>query len=233
MRKENEEERAPTVCGGGQRLLLLSEEFCEVAQVYRVRTTISTRDKGGTFAPKNTEIRKKAGKNLARSVPLGSAKDDEADLGRDAEADGGADRAQAAIHIEMGNGRQVRVKERRTGRLGGGSVRSSTISGSWRKKRTLVKAGNVIGDKARGTKAVIENFDLNLSAVGVTGEGKLDAEFGGAIERVWIVRQENVGHVAANEWLDIRKGLLSLAVAHAFTLVIDADKVELGALESD
>src|SRR2546430_2203597 len=54
-----------------------------------------------------------------------------------------------------------------------------------------------------------------------------------AIERVWIVRQENVGHVAANEWLDIRKGLLSLAVAHAFTLVIDADKVELGALESD
>src|SRR2546430_97196 len=101
--------------------------------------------------------------------------------------------------VAVGNGRQVRVKEQRTGRLGGGSVRSSTISGSWRKKRTLVKAGNVIGDKAGGTKAVIENFDLNLSAVGVTGEGKLDAEFGGAIERVRIVRKENVGHVAANE----------------------------------
>src|SRR5206468_11102388 len=164
MRKENEEERAPTVCGGGQRLLLLSEEFCEVAQVYRVRTTTSTETKAGHSRRKKLRFGKKAEKNLAKSVPLGSAKDDEADLGRDAEADGGADRAQSAIHIEMGNGRQVRVKEQRTGRLGGGSVRSSTISGSWRKKRTLVKAGNVIGDKARGTKAVIENFDLNLSA---------------------------------------------------------------------
>src|SRR5258708_35937597 len=80
---------------------------------------------------------------------------------------------------------------------------------------------------------MVEDFDLDLSAVGVTGEGKLDAEFGGAIERVRIVRGQNVRHVAADERLDIRKGLLSLAVASTFALVIDADEIEGGALGSN
>src|SRR5260370_39239921 len=80
---------------------------------------------------------------------------------------------------------------------------------------------------------MVEDFDLDLSAVGVTGEGKLDAEFGGAIERIRIMREQNVRHIAADERLDIRKGLLSLAVAPAFALVIDADEIEGGALESN
>src|SRR5207244_12076583 len=84
-----------------------------------------------------------------------------------------------------------------------------------------------------GTKAVSENFDLNLSAVGVTGEGKLDAEFGGAIERVRVVRQEDVGHVAASEWLEIRMVLLSLDVAIAFSLVIVSEGVGISAIEWD
>ena len=48
-------------------------------------------------------------------------------------------------------------------------------------ERAGVAAGDVIADEARGTEAMIENFDLDLAAVGVAGERKLDAEFGGAI----------------------------------------------------
>ena len=164
---------------------------------------------------------------------LGTAEDDETDLGRYTEAYGSAHRSQTTVHVDMRHRRRGEGKERRAERLSGGSVRGSTIRGSRRKKRTLVKAGDIVGDKARGTEAVIENFDLYLSTVGVTGKGKFDAEFGGAIERVWIVREENVGHIAADERLHTGKGLLPLAAGITFALIIDADEIDGGAFESN
>src|SRR5256884_5340079 len=80
---------------------------------------------------------------------------------------------------------------------------------------------------------MVEDFDLDLSSMGVTGKGKLDTEFGGAIEGVGIVREENVGHIAADEGRDAGKGLLPLAAGSAFALVIDAEEIEGGALESN
>src|SRR5260370_33099721 len=126
---------------------------------------------------------------------LGAPEDDETDFGRHAEAYGSADRSQASVHVDMGHGRLLRREGRRAERSSRGSVRSGTIIESGREERALIKAGDVVGDESRGTQAMVEDFDLNLSAVGVTREGKLYAEFGGAIERVGIVRKQNVRHV--------------------------------------
>ena len=49
-------------------------------------------------------------------------------------------------------------------------------------QRALVESGDVIGDEAGGAEAMIEDFHLDLAAVGVAGERKLNAEFRGAIE---------------------------------------------------
>src|SRR5260370_28657542 len=116
----------------------------------------------------------------------------------------------------MGHGRRLRSKERRAEGSSGARVRSGTIIESGREERALIKAGDVVGDESRGTQAMVEDFDLDLSAVRVTRKGKLDAEFGSAIERVGIVRKQNVRHVAADQPLDIRKGLLPLAAARRF-----------------
>src|SRR5437879_7638160 len=70
------------------------------------------------------------------------------------------------------------------------------------KERALVEAGDIVGDEARGAEAMVENFHLNLAAVGVAGERKLDAQLRGTIKTIWIVRKKNIGHVAADERLD-------------------------------
>src|SRR5690348_17729362 len=80
---------------------------------------------------------------------------------------------------------------------------------------------------------MVKDFDLDLSAVRVTGEGKFDAEFGSAIEGVGIMRKENVGHIPPDERFNARKSLLALAARSAFTLVINADEIEMRAPETD
>ena len=90
-------------------------------------------------------------------------------------------------------------------------------------ERTVVRASDVIGDKARGAEADVQNFDLHLAAVGVACERKLNAEFRSSIEGVRIVRQQNVGHVAADQGLEIREHLLLAAAGAAFALVIHTD----------
>src|ERR1700674_1199920 len=67
----------------------------------------------------------------------------------------------------------------------------------------------------------------------MAGKRKLDPECGGAIEGVGIVGKENIGHVTADERLDTGESLLALAAGSTFALVIDADKVELGAIEGE
>src|SRR5467141_911658 len=154
---------------------------------------------GGIYSP----IRMATETNAASGLEscLSRAQDNQANFGRDAEAYWGADSAQAAIHVDMSHWARSGGEERRAERASGRRVRSRTVSGGRRKERTLVKAGNVVGDEARWAQAMIKDFDLDLSAMGVTGERKLDAEFGSAIERVGIVGQENVGHVAPDERL--------------------------------
>src|SRR5882672_1914277 len=107
------------------------------------------------------------------------------------------------------------------------------VTGCGAKERALVEAGDVIGDEARGAEAVVENLHLNLAAVRVASERKLDAKLGGAIKTVRIVRKKNIGHVAADERFDIGQSLLSLAVGGAFALIIHAEEIELRALESN
>src|SRR5260370_7058356 len=79
---------------------------------------------------------------------------------------------------------------------------------------------------------LVEDFDLDLPSVGVPGERKFDAELGRAIERIRIVGKKNVGHVAADEWLQAGKSLLPLAARRPFALIINAHEVESSALES-
>src|SRR5712664_3486260 len=97
------------------------------------------------------------------------------------------------------------------------------------KERALVEAGDIVGDESRGAEAMVENFHLDLAAVGVAGEGKLDAELGCAIEGIGIVREENVGHVAADEGLKLRERLDLLASGRALALIVNADEIELRA----
>src|SRR5260370_9010335 len=73
---------------------------------------------------------------------------------------------------------------------------------------------------------------MNLTAVGVTCEREFDAKLCGAIEGVGIVREENIGHGAADEGLNKRESLLALAAGSALTLVVDAEEIEGGALEN-
>ena len=80
---------------------------------------------------------------------------------------------------------------------------------------------------------MIQNFHLNLAPVGVARKRKLDAQLGGAIERIRIVREENIGHIPAHQRFDTGEKLLPLAAAVIFALVIHTDEIELGALESN
>jgi len=84
--------------------------FGTEAQDYRVRTTISTETKEGHSHRKTARFKEKPRRTRRRGPPLGAAKDDEADLGRNAEADGSADGAQAAIHVEVGHGRRGKAR---------------------------------------------------------------------------------------------------------------------------
>src|SRR5215469_17836503 len=67
----------------------------------------------------------------------------------------------------------------------------------------------------------------------MAGEAELDAEFRGAVERIRIMGEQDVGYIAANERLDVGEHLHFAAARHAFTLVIDAHQVQLRALVID
>src|SRR5260370_21033544 len=105
-----------------------------------------------------------------KNCRLGGTEDGERDVGRDAEENGSADRSQATVHVDMGHGRRLQSEERRAERSRGARVRSGTFIESGREERALIKAGDVVGDESRGTQAMVEDFDLDLSAVRVTGK---------------------------------------------------------------
>ncbi len=105
-----------------------------------------------------------------KNSKLSAAQDNQTDFGRHSQTHGSADSAEAAVDVEVRHGGRLRGEERwaegsRRARGGRGAV-----PGSGRKKRTVVEAGDVVGDEARGAKTMVENLHLDLAAVSVTRE---------------------------------------------------------------
>lgn len=137
---------------------------------------------------------------------LGGAKDNQTDFGRDAQAYWSADSPEAAIHVDMSHRGRGRGEERGAENPGDDGVRSGAFLESRGEERALVESGNIVGDEARGAEAMVEDLDLDLSAVGVAGKGKFDAEFCGAVESVGIARKQNVGN--RNLLFDLANGTI-------------------------
>src|SRR5712691_10277333 len=91
----------------------------------------------------------------------------------------------------------------------------------------LVKAGDKRRKKARGAEAVVEDFDLDLTAVGVPGELEFDPQFGGARKGIGIVGKKDVGHIAADQPPDVREHLQALSAGRALALIVHANQVEM------
>src|SRR5260370_3468933 len=97
------------------------------------------------------------------------------------------------------------------------------------RERPEVRTCDVIGDEASGTEAVIEDFHLDLAAMRVAGERQLNSQLRSAIERVGIVRKQNIWHVSTNERSKVGKHLQAMAARGALALIIGAEKIEMGA----
>ncbi len=80
---------------------------------------------------------------------------------------------------------------------------------------------------------MIENLDLNLAAVSVSGERKLDAQFRGTRKRIGVVRKQDVGHIAADQLFRVDERLAFLAFTGALALIVDANEIKLRAFESE
>src|SRR5437899_10913664 len=106
----------------------------------------------------------------------------------------------------MRHRRRRRGQEQGAKGSSGERIRGRAIGGGRRKKRTLVKARDVVGNEARGTEAVVKDLHLNLATVSMSGQRKLDAEFCSATDSVWMVREAHIGRIAADQRVDIGKG---------------------------
>jgi len=101
----------------------------------------------------------------------------------DSQPCGNANRAQATIHVKGG----FRC-----------AIRGSVV----RVQRQLIETCDERSNETGRTPAVVDDFDLHLSAVRVAGEAQFDAKFGCPPEAVGIVRKKNVGNVVPDQRLD-------------------------------
>src|ERR1019366_139596 len=93
--------------------------------------------------------------------------------------------------------------------------------------RKVKKSGDERLNQASRADAVIHDFDLYLAAVSVTGKAEFDAQLGGAVERVRVVGEQEVRHIAPNQRLDLAQHWADmLAADHVVALVIDAQQIE-------
>src|SRR6266571_3783330 len=128
-----------------------------------------------------------------KNSKLSAAQDNQTDFGGHAQAYGCTNGAEAAVDVEVRHGGRLRGEERwaegsrRARRARGGR---GAVPGNGRKKRTVIEAGDVVGYEARGAETMVEDLHLDLTAVSVTRERELDAQLGGAMERIGIVRSE-------------------------------------------
>jgi len=73
---------------------------------------------------------------------------------------------------------------------------------------------------------MIEDFDAHLSSVGVAREGKLDAQLCSARKGIRIVREQYVGHVAADQRVEAGEHERPAAVLVALALIVHANQIE-------
>src|SRR6266403_3395122 len=148
----------------------------------------------------------------------GSSQGQQRDLWRDADAHRKAESPEAAVHIERSF-----VSAVSRGRGFGMTIH-----------RQIVESRDERRDQSSRTDAVIHDLELDLPAMGVAGEAEFDAEFSSAPERIRIVRQQDVRHVAADQVLDFQQHWSgALAAAHVIALVIHAQQIETGAVVFD
>src|SRR5256885_3319175 len=67
----------------------------------------------------------------------------------------------------------------------------------------------------------------------VPSERELNAELGGAIERVRIVREQNIRHVSAHQGSEIGEHLKAMTTGGTLALVIDTEKIEVRAAKGE
>ena len=80
---------------------------------------------------------------------------------------------------------------------------------------------------------MIENFHLDLPAVGMSGQAKLDPHLRSARKRIRIVRKQNIRNVFANQRFDQSQHRMHLAECRTLALVIHADQIEFGVVPGD
>src|ERR1700730_1256328 len=113
------------------------------------------------------------------------------------------------------------------------SILQCAVVRRWHGERAEVGARYVVGHKAGWTKAVIENFHLNLASVRMPGQRQLNAQLRRTIESVGIMREQNVWHIAANQRSKIGKHLQAVATGTTLALVVDAKEIKLGAVKCE
>src|SRR5262245_30776504 len=148
----------------------------------------------------------------------GTAQHEQRNLGRDTESNGRTNSSQAAIHVDGG----VRTLKRGCMQK---LLRSNRLR--WRKQRPHIQARHIVRDEARRAQAVIENLHLYLSAVRVARKRQLNAQLSRAIERVRIVRKQDVRHVLTNEGLQAGKQRDATAARSSFALIVHTKQVQL------
>src|SRR5450755_3948312 len=101
---------------------------------------------------------------------LSAAQNDESDFRRNTDAHRRAYRAESPIDINRGQpfGSAFFVRNPRSLGISLRAARGHIERRS--EERALIMPRNVIGDEPRGAEAVIENLNLDLAAVGVSGE---------------------------------------------------------------
>src|SRR5260370_17378632 len=93
--------------------------------------------------------------------------------------------------------------------------------------RQPIKPSNKRRNQPSRTNAVIHNLKLNLPAMSMPSQTKLNAQLRRLPKRIRIVRQQNVRHVAPNQRLDLLQHRSSaLAANHVVALIIDAQQIE-------
>src|ERR1700745_1157605 len=159
---------------------------------------------------------------------LGGAQRNQRDFRWDAEAHGGSDGAESAIDIEHGERRLGVAESRRVVAGQAVPIFKRAVIRRGHRERPEVRTGNVIGDEASGTEAMIEDFPLDLAAMRMAGERQLYAQLRGAIKRVGIVRKQNIRHVSTNERSKVGKHLQAMATRGALALIGDAEAIKSG-----
>src|SRR5690348_4760574 len=97
----------------------------------------------------------------------------------------------------------------------------------------MVQASGEGCNESSGRVPTVEDFDGDLAAMGVSGEAEFNAQFGGPVEAVGIVREQDVGDVTTDKSVYAVEHRRLWSFDHVIALVVNADEIELRAIEFD